>query len=103
LICSPRKNCNSPIMLISNSVLISFGNLATRELDDHQRQYHPRTPAQSGYLCPAWVKQGLIDLSHLKPSLKQEPPQPTIPSSRCLLQPRECLLNLYTWWGYFSL
>ena len=30
LICSPRKNYNSPIMDISNSLLISSANLATR-------------------------------------------------------------------------
>jgi hypothetical protein len=29
LIYSPRKNCNSPIMLISNSLLMSFAKLAT--------------------------------------------------------------------------
>jgi hypothetical protein len=40
-------------MLISNSLLISSANLATRELDEPQRQYHPFTPAQSRYLCPA--------------------------------------------------
>jgi hypothetical protein len=34
LICSLRKNCNSPIMLISNSLLISSANLASRELDE---------------------------------------------------------------------
>jgi hypothetical protein len=28
-----RKNCNSPIMLISNSLLISLANLATTKLD----------------------------------------------------------------------
>jgi hypothetical protein len=33
LICSPRKNYDLPIMLISNSLLISLAYLATRELD----------------------------------------------------------------------
>jgi hypothetical protein len=44
-------------------------------------------------------KQGLIDLPHLKSSLKQEPTQSTIPSSRRLLQvfnPYNAFLNLYT-------
>jgi hypothetical protein len=45
LICSPRKNCNSPIILISNSLLISSANLATRELDDA-----PKT-ISSTYTC----------------------------------------------------
>jgi hypothetical protein len=57
-------------MLISNSLLIYSANLATRVLDDHQRQYHPRIPAQLGYLCPASVEKGLIDLPHLATSLK---------------------------------
>jgi hypothetical protein len=38
LISSLRKNCNSPIMLISNSLLISSANLATRELDEPPNQ-----------------------------------------------------------------
>jgi hypothetical protein len=33
LICSSRKNYNSPIMLISNSLLIFSANLEPRELD----------------------------------------------------------------------
>jgi hypothetical protein len=37
---------------------------------------------------------GLIDFPHLKTSLKQEPPQPTIPSSRHLLEPIQCLPQL---------
>jgi hypothetical protein len=40
-------------MLISNSLLMSSANLATRELDEPPKTYHPHTPAQSGYLCPA--------------------------------------------------
>jgi hypothetical protein len=38
-------------MLISNSLLISSANLATRELDEPPKKYHPRTPAP-GYLYP---------------------------------------------------
>jgi hypothetical protein len=34
LIWRPRKNYNSPIMLIENSLLMSSANLATRELDE---------------------------------------------------------------------
>jgi hypothetical protein len=45
LICSPRKNCNSPIMLISNALLISSANLATRELDE------PPKTISSTYTC----------------------------------------------------
>jgi hypothetical protein len=30
----PRKKCNSPLMLISNSLLMSSANLATKELDE---------------------------------------------------------------------
>jgi hypothetical protein len=44
-ICSPRKNYNSPIMLISNSLLISSTNLATRELDE------PPKTISSTYTC----------------------------------------------------
>jgi hypothetical protein len=40
-------------MLISKFQLMSFANLATRELDEPPKTYHPRTPAQSEYLCPA--------------------------------------------------
>jgi hypothetical protein len=34
LIWRVRKNCNSPIMLISNSLLMRSANLATKELDE---------------------------------------------------------------------
>jgi hypothetical protein len=34
LIWRPRKNYNSPIMLISNFLLMSFVNLATKECDE---------------------------------------------------------------------
>jgi hypothetical protein len=38
-------NCNSPIMLISKSLLISSANLATRELDE------PPKKISSTYTC----------------------------------------------------
>jgi hypothetical protein len=34
LIWRPWKNCNSPIMLISNSLAMSSSNLGTKELDE---------------------------------------------------------------------
>jgi hypothetical protein len=51
LICSPRKNYNSPIMLIPNSLLISYANLATRELDE------PPKTISSTYTCTIRISQ----------------------------------------------
>jgi hypothetical protein len=58
LICSPRKNCNSAIMLISNSWLISSANLATRELHyvktsnrSHNICNGPLTPVTCTLIC----------------------------------------------------
>jgi hypothetical protein len=41
----PRKNCNSPILLISNSLLMSSANLAKREFDE------PPKTISSTYTC----------------------------------------------------
>jgi hypothetical protein len=51
LICSPRKNCISPIILISNSLLMSY--LATRELDE------PPKTISSTYTCTIRISQTL--------------------------------------------
>jgi hypothetical protein len=45
----------------------------------------------------------MIDLSHLKPSLKQEPPHLPYQALGSCFNPYNAFLNLYTRWGYFSL
>jgi hypothetical protein len=57
-------------MLISNSLLMSSANLAIRELDEPSKIYHPRILHNQDIFALPEEKQGLIDLPHLKVSLK---------------------------------
>jgi hypothetical protein len=71
LIWRPRKNCNSPIMLISNSLLMSSANLATKELNEPPKTISSLYTYTIRISLPCLRR---ICLSHLKNSLKQEPP-----------------------------
>jgi hypothetical protein len=54
LIWSPRKNCNSPIIDISNFCSYPLQPSQPKSETSRQRQYHPRIPKQIGYHHPAW-------------------------------------------------
>jgi hypothetical protein len=87
LIWSPIKNCNSPIIDISNSLLMSSSNLTTKEWDE------PPKLISSTYTWTIRIssfclrRKSLIYFAHLKPVAEQESPQTTIPSTGTLLKP----------------
>jgi hypothetical protein len=80
-------------MLISNSLVMSSASNKRVKQDTKDNIIHVHLHNQDFSALPE-EKQGLIDHPHLKPSLKQEPPQHTVPSSGRLLQPIQRLPQL---------
>jgi hypothetical protein len=71
LIWSPRKNCNYPIIDISNSLLMSSSNLVTKEWDKPPKTISSTYTWTIRIISPPEEKKSLINLAHLKPLAEQ--------------------------------
>jgi hypothetical protein len=85
-------------MLISNSLLISSANLATRELDE------PPKTISSMYTYTIRIYLPCLSRNKVsKPLSNKNPLNVPYQAQGACFNPYNIFLNLYTRWGYFSL